>query len=233
MAVLVYSELSSHVLDALEANVTTDAPIAAAEMARALNNGYQLVYENEGGGLTKVASATAWTTAESATGVVTGVLTDVKEVVAVIASSTSGSTGFSSGDRILSRVEYNEILYMRGHGGGHGTYTTIQKYSLSRLNTSTPASVGFMQLDYWPSVTGFYLPTHYIRQFVPIDSVTVTTPDCSDIGSRDIVWLAAIDLAPRIGRQRFIPTLQANLSKGMVALLTRKKRALETGDQNA
>jgi hypothetical protein len=164
---------------------------------------------------------------------VAGILTDIKEIIALFASTTSGSTGFSSGDRVIHPVEYDEIQYMRAHGGGHGTYTTIQKYSISRLSTSTPASVGLLQLDYWPSVTGFYLPTHYIRQFVPIDSVTVTTPDCSDIGSRDIVWLAAIDLAPRIGRQRFIPTLQAYLSKGMVAMLTRKKRAMETGDQNA
>ena len=64
MAVLTYAELNSHVLDELEANVSVDAPIAAAEMARALNNAYQLVWENEGGGLTKVASATAWTTAQ-------------------------------------------------------------------------------------------------------------------------------------------------------------------------
>jgi hypothetical protein len=217
----------------LEANVSTDAPIAAAEMARSINSAYQLVYENEGGGLTKVASATAWTSAQTATGQVVGILTDIKEIASLFASTVSGSVGFSAGDREIHPVEKQQIEYKRAHGGGHGTYLTPQEYSISRLSTSTPASVGLLQLDYWPSVTGFYFPIHYIRQFVPIDSATVTTPDCSDIGSRDIVWLAAIDLAPRIGRQRFIPTLQSMLSKGMTAMLARKKRALETGDQNA
>lgn len=233
MSVLTQTELGDHVKDALEINVSVDAPVTTAELQRALNNGYQLVWENEGGGLTKVASASAWTSAQTATGVVVGILTDIREIINVFASTTSGSTGFSSGDRALHPVEYNRIQYMRAHGGGHGTYLTPQEYSVTRLSTSTPASVGLLQLDYWPSVTGFYLPVHYIRQFAPLDGATVTTPDCSDVGSRDIVWLAAIDLAPRIGRQRFIPTLQAFLSKGMVAMLERKKRAMATGTQNA
>lgn len=227
------TEIGDLVKDSLEINVSVDAPVSAAELQRAINNGYQLVWENEGGGLTKVASATAWTTANLATGVVAGLLTDIKEIINVFASTTSGSTGFSSGDRSLHPVEYERVQYMRAHGGGHGTYSTIQEFSVSRLSTSTPASVGLLQLDYWPSVTGFYLPVHYIRQFVPLDGATVTTPDVSDVGSRDIFLLAALDIAPRIGRQRFIPTLQSMLSKGMTAMLARKKRAMETGDQNA
>lgn len=232
MAVLTYSELNSMVLDALAANVTTDAPVAAAEMARALNNGYQLVWENEGGGLTNVASASAWTSAQTATGVVTGILTNIREIITLWASTTSGSTGFSTGDTVVKQVEYPEIQYMRNHQEGLGSYARPQKFSVIRLTTSTPGNVGLRQLDYWPSVTGFYLPMSYIREFVPIDSVTVTTPDCSDVGSRDIGWLAAIDLAPRLGRQRFIPTLQSYLSKGMVALLERKKEALQSGKQD-
>ena len=214
-------------------NSSVDAPLDDAALQVAVNNSYQLVWENEGGGLTKVASATAWTSAQTATGVVVGLLTDIKEIATLFASTVSGSVGFSAGDRGIHPVEKAEIEYMRAHGGGHGTYLTPQKYSISRLSTSTPGSVGLKQLDYWPSVTGFYFPIHYIRQFAPLDGATVTTPDVSDVGARDIVFLTAIDLAPRFGRQRFIPTFQKFLSETARAMLARKKRAMETGDQNA
>lgn len=231
MAVLVYSELSTAFLDEIGANAATDAPLSSTEIARYLNDAYADVWELSGGSVKNVDSATAWTSAQTATGVVTGILTDIREVIHVYASTTSGSVGVTSGDNVLDRVELSQVEFFR-HSNVTGTYDRPKIYALSRIATTTPASVNLMQLNYWPSVTGYYFPIKYIPQFTPIDSVTVTTPDVDDIGSRDIYLLAAFRAAPAVGNAHLVPTIASRFSQRLSEWMTRKDSAAVSGDQN-
>lgn len=232
MAVLAYSALQNLFLDRAGANVTTDAPVSAAEIARFLNEAYADVWEISGGSIKSVASATAWTSAQTATGVVVGILTDINEVIRMWASTTSGSVGVSTDDNELDRVELSHVQWLR-KSSLTGTYARPKVYALTRLATTTPASVGLLRLDYWPSVTGFYFPMEYQPQFTEIDSSTVTTPDVNDLESRDIGLLAAARLAPLIGRAELVPSILADVSERTAKALERKMAALLSADQDS
>lgn len=231
MATLTYSQLSTLFLNRVQANTPTDAPIDAATIAEHLNQAYAELWEMSGGAVKTVASATAWTSAQTATGVVTGILTDINEILSVWASTTSGSVGVSSGDNLLDKAELPFIQWLR-KSFLTGTYDRPKCYAVTRLATTTPASVGLHRLDYWPSVTGYYLATEYVPQFTPIDSSTVTTPDLNDLESRDLALLAAMDAAPLIGRAELVPGIAASITSknGLIAL--RKRQALLAGDQD-
>jgi hypothetical protein len=133
----------------------------------------------------------------------------------------------------LNKQEMSYILSLRASGTGYGTHTAPQMYATARVSTTTPASVGLLRLEYWPSVTGFYLPIHYIPQLTEIDSATVTTPDLTDVGSRDMGLLAASRLAQLIGRPELVPGIMADISQRTQLALKRKREALASGDQDA
>lgn len=230
MSRLVYSEISSEALDRAQANPTTNAAFTAAQIARLINDAYADVWEAEGGSMKRVASATAWTSAQLATGVVAGILTDTNDIISVFSSTTSGSTGYSTGDEELDRVELEVIQACRS-ASGLGTYARPKMYAVSRMATVTPADVGKLQLDYFPNVTGFYLPTHYQANFTPIDSATVTTPDVSDLGSRDIMLLTAAKMAPLNQRPELVEGILRDISDRNAALRERKLKALVSADQ--
>lgn len=212
-------------LDRIQANTSTDAPFSAAEIARFLNDAYSDVYEISESSHKTVASATAWTSAETATGYVVGLLTDMRDVLHCWASTTSGSVGRSSGDVELDRVELSRVLALR-QSSMTGTYALPKVYAISRVATVTPASVGLHRLDYWPSVTGFYFPIMYLPQLTEIDSATVTTPDVNDIESRDIGLLAAARAAPLVGRHDLVPSILADVSERTARALERKMKTL-------
>ncbi len=234
MAVLTYAEIAILAQERAGVYVSSgvDSPVDPTALARFINDAYASIYEISGARMLTVASATAWTTAQSATGVVAGILTDVADVIRVWASTTSGSVGQSSGDVELDRVELSVIHGMRSNSG-MPTYLVPKLYAVHRKATVTPASVNLLQLDYWPNVTGFYLPTQYAKQFAPIDSVTVTVPDVNDIESRDIPLLAAARIAPLGGRAELVPSILADLSSNTQAALERKIRALLDAKQDA
>lgn len=236
MAVLTQTEIQTLVLELLQANVTTDKPVdtaAGGELERALNDAYSMVWELEGGGIRSVASATAWTGTPTvaADGRITGILQDIKEIRDVWATLTSGSTGGAAGDILLDPVDLAEINgYRRDYG--QGTYGAPQMAAVTRLRATANADVNKFRLDVWPGAIGYYFPIEYITQFIPLDGATITTPDVTDLGSRDIACLAAIDLAPRTGRSELVPTIALRVSDRAQALLERKLSAHASGDQD-
>jgi hypothetical protein len=235
VAVLTYSEIAILAQERAGVYVSSgvDAPVDSTALARFINSAYAAIYEASGSRLKTVASATAWTTAQTATGQVAGVLTDIADVLHVWASTVSGSVGISSGDVEIERAELSEVLYLRGNSSGMPTYLVPKKYAVSRLSTTTVADVNKLQLDYWPGVTGFYLPTAYARQFAPIDAATVTTPDVNDLESRDIALLAAAQIAPIAGRAEFVPAILADLSNNTQLTQARRIRAMLDALQDA
>lgn len=236
MAVLVYSEIKSKALDRGGINVTNDAPVPTeAEFARWLNDAYATVWNLSGGRFKTIASATAWTSAQLATGQVQGAAaaTDIEDIRHVWASTTSGSLGVSSGDVEVDRVELAEVLALRASSAGYPTYLVPKKYAVTRKATITPASVNLLQLDYWPGLTGFYLPIMYVPQFTPMDSATVTTPDVNDLESYDIALLTAAKLAQIFNRNDLVPGIFADLSTNTQAALERKLNAMLDAKQDA
>jgi hypothetical protein len=229
LAVLVYSEIQNLALDRAQANVTTDAPFSSAEIARIINDAFADIWEISGGSVKRVASATAWTSAQLATGIVAGILTDIGEVASLFQTTTSGSTGAAT-DAQVRLVELDHILHLRSTAG-MGTYTVPKVAAITPMSTDTPADVQKMQLDYWPGVTGFYFPLHYKRKFSPIDSATVTTPDVTDLESRDIGLLAGARMAQVTDRSDLVPGILADISQRTQAAIARKLEALVTADR--
>ena len=227
MATPSYSELKSLAFDRAGINVTTDAPIDDTTFARYVNDALRDVWEMSGGRIKIVASATAWTNANSATGVVTGILTDIAEVRHVWASTVSGSVGVSSGDVELDIVDFARIQYLRSASGLPTYATTVapKECSISRLATSTPASVNLVRLDYFPGNTGFYMPIAYLPQFAEIDSATVTTPDMDDILARDGGLMCAARLCQIVDRMDLVPGIMADISQRTQEAMARKRSA--------
>jgi hypothetical protein len=231
VAVLVYSAIKNLAFDRAGVNVTTDAPISDTVFARFVNDAYADVYAISGSRIKNVASATAWTSAQTATGVVTGILTDVEELLHVYASGTSGSVGVTAGDSELDKVEASFGEYLR-HSNATGTYAVPKFYWIDRLATATPASVGLLTLNYWPGVTGFYLPIKYAAQFTEIDSATVTTPDVNDLESRDIGLLTAVRICQDQDHYERVPGIIADISQRTAELLQRKLAAMMHAKQD-
>lgn len=237
MAVLTYAQIESNVLDVVQANVTTDKPIttgAGSELERCISRAFAEMWEVSGGGVKKAASAALWTPAQtaSADGVLVGVATDINEILDVWATLTSGSTGGAAADIPLKRREREEIMFLRANGTALATYVLPKLYSITRLSTATPGDVNKVQLDYYPGISGYYFPAHYVPQFTPIDAATVTTPDLNDLESYDLVYIAAIELAPLIGRAELAPLLAVKISEKTRLALDRKYSALSEGKQD-
>ena len=237
---LTHDEIVTLIKDALVANTTTDTPIASgasSEMLRAMNDAYQAIWEVSGGAIKTVASATLWTSAQSATGVVTGALAGVKDILHLFASTTSDSTGTTAGDVELDKRDLGYIQRLRKMDIS-GTYAKPKVYAITRLEATSPAAatastVGLLQLDYFPSVAGFYFPAIYVPEFTPLDGGASDCPTVTDIESRDIAWMAAADLAPRIGRSSLVPSILMKVSDATNKLLAPKLRNLLVASQKA
>lgn len=240
MAVLTYTQIQALTLDELQANVTTDAPIdtsANAELSRAINDAYAQIWEMSGGTLTTAAHATLWTPSPATSGTQTlaGAIASIGEIVHLWVGTTSGSTGASSGDTLLERRELSEIQWLRANASSTvlGTYAESKLYAVSKASTTTPANVNKLTIELWPASAGTrYYPAHYIPQFTDIDASTVTTPDVNDIQSRDIAYLAAISLAPRLGRAALVPGIASKLSESTRAMLDRKVSSMVDARQD-
>lgn len=227
MATLTGAEIAALALDRAQANVSTDLPITTTEQLRFINDAYATVYEVSGGRTLKVASATAWTSAQLATGVVAGILTDVAEIKTLWASTTSGSTGASSGDYPLRKVEMEVIQARRGASTGtYGTYSRPMEYATMRLSTSTAADVNKLELHYWPPVTGFYFPILYLAEFTPLTALDTSKPNVNDLESRDIALLAAVTYSQLMSRHDLVPGLLMDVSEKTRLGLERRSTAL-------
>ena len=198
MAVLVYSAIENEMLDALVANVTTNAPTSAAERLRAINSAYQMVWEISGGRLKKIASAGAWTAAQLASGIVYGNLTDIEEIKtlwytatapAVIVCATSTSVNVTSAALFGSVVTG---MAVSGSGVPANTFvesvTTTSALILTQATTSTvdPVNLTFSptagttvqpaewaEIQWLRSASG--LPTYSTpKRFAAVRPATVT-----------------------------------------------------------
>ena len=236
MAVLTFAQIEQIALDRAAANVSTDGPFGAtgsAETTRIINDALADVYSISEGRILRVASATAWSAAQTSTsGILTGILTDVEDVQAVFASTTSGSTGITAGDKELDPVELGRIKFLRNADGGMPTYSVPKVYAVHRPATSTPGSVNLLELHFWPAVANFYVPLWYVRQCVAIDSATVTTPDVNDLESRDVALLAGARMAQLNDRFDLVPGILADLSQRTALSLERKIKAMLHGKQD-
>lgn len=233
MANLAASELETILLDDLQANVSTDPPIATVASAGSvaasktyplLNDAYATLWELWGGSVVAATSATLWTpdvTADT-TGKLTGDLQTIKEILHVWTTSTSGSTGGGSGDIKLTPTTVAEIERLRSDSTGLGTYTESQVYAVTMIASSNSATAtNKWLLDVWPGVSGRYYPAHYTPQFVALTAAT-DVPDLPDLAQRDVAHLAALNACDLIGRPEFKDAIQRNLSEKTQLLLARK-----------
>lgn len=240
MGTLTYTNIQDLVLDELQANVTTDAPIvitAGGELERAINDALAQVWEASGGTLTAATHATLWNeTVAAGTQTLTGKLASIEEILHLWFSGTSGSTGYTAGDFELQVAELSLIHWLRSNGGsgvGVGLYSKPQYYAVTKAATVTPANVNKFTIEYWPPSTGVgFFPAHYIPQFSAIDAATVTTPDLNDIQSRDVAYLCAFNLAERFGRAEFKPGIMAKLSEATRLMLDRKLSSMVDAKQD-
>jgi hypothetical protein len=157
-------------------------------------------------------------------------VTDASNLTMSVVSGGSGGSSTKTftptdGPYELNRSDLSLIQALRSTSG-YGSYSIPKVYSITRLDTTTPSAVGLVQLDWWPSVTGYYFPIHYVPILTPLDSATVTTPNVTDIGSEDIAYLAAAELAPLLGRAELVPSITLRLSERTRLALERRESAL-------
>lgn len=229
MATLIYAEIEDLVLDALQANVTVDKPVATgagSELLRQINDAYSQVWELSGGGILTATSAVAWSVAQTADtkGRATGLLTNIDEILHVWSSTTAGSVGDIAGDVEIKPTDLAEIHHLR-QASGQPTYTSPKLYCFTRLRTAVDADVNKGRLDFWPGISGIYLPIEYTPMFTLLNATTITTPDVNDIESRDIAYLAAISIAPLVGRAELAPSIALKVSEKTRLGLERKESA--------
>lgn len=237
MATLTYTEMSDLFLDRLQANVTTDGPLSAAEILRRLNEAYATVWELSGGAITNVTGAsTTWTPAPTIAtdGKLVGVLRDINEIMHVGATTVGVSAVLGDASVFeLDRVEKSRIVWLRS-SSGVGTYAIPQMYAVTRVRASSDvaANVGRYDLDVWPGIVGYYFPMEYVKQFAPLAGSGTDVPDVNDIESRDIPLLAALSTAPLVGRAEFAPGIAADISQRTQQALERKMSALIQAKQD-
>lgn len=131
----------------------------------------------------------------------------------------------------LKKVELSRIHWRRTNSG-MGTYAIPKEYAAVRQASPGTTDVNKLVLEYWPGTTAYYFPIHYVPQFVPMDA-TITTPDVNDLEARDIAHLAALNLAPLIGRAKLASGISLKLSEGTLAALERKLKAELDGKQSS
>lgn len=149
---------------------------------------------------------------------------------------TFTDTGEATGAKEMERVDFSRIQWLK-KSGLVGSYGVPKCYSVTRVEPGTPAAaavgdVGKLRLDYWPAVTGFYFPMVYLPMFTPMDGGSADCPSVNDLESYDIAYLAAMSLAPRVGRSELVPALAMKVSETTRRALERKIATLVSGDQD-
>ena len=227
MAVLTFTEIQNIALDRAQVNVATDAPFTSTEMARFINDAYADVFEASGGGVLNSTHAATWNAfGGGVDGAYTGILYSIGEIIACWSALANSTNGGQSTDDPLDRVDKAEIDVLRSAGSGLGTYATPKVYSVIRLDVTDPAALPTLRLDVWPYSASRFHPILYIPQFTAIASAGVTTPNVSDIESRDIALLTAMKIAPLAGRAELVPSIAADVSTRTKAALDRKFSAM-------
>ena len=133
----------------------------------------------------------------------------------------------------LDRVPLSRIQWLRRNGTAMPTYLVPKEYSITRMVATAPTLVNQVQLDWWPSVSGFYFPIEYVPQFAEIDSATVTTPALNDIEARDGGLICAARLAQAVGRFELVDGILADISERTRIALNRKLSAMADARQHA
>ncbi len=235
MAVLTVAQSDDLIKDRAGFNVSVDSPVSAAELLRFQNEAYADMWEIEGGSRKVVAHATAWSVSPTAdtSGVLVGILADINEILRVWQSSTSGSVGDTAGDvELIGPVDLARIRWERSKGTALGIYTGTKIWAATRMATTTAADVNKMRLDVYPGVSGAYYPIEYIPQFTPVTTGT-DVYDLTDLGSRDLVLLAALKIVPLLGRSELYAGIANDISERTRLALERKYGSLSSGDQDS
>jgi hypothetical protein len=96
--------------------------------------------------------------------------------------------------------------------------------------TFTDPGTNRLKMALWPPVASRFVPIMYLSQFVPL--VAAGTPDVNDLESRDIALLAAVRIAPLVGKAHLVPSIMADISDRTAKALERKLSALLEAKQN-
>jgi hypothetical protein len=221
---LTVTEIDSLALGMIQAKVTTNAPFDTARKLEAYNNAYQEIWSLSGGRKKNVTSVTAWAAAQTTTsGIMTGILDNVEDVLHAWYTTASASTGGTEAtDFEIVKADRGEILWNRARNATLGTYGTIQMFSFVRGQTATNADKNKGQLDFWPAIATLYIPIEYVQQFVPFTAINTDFPELTDIESRDLAYLAALELAPLASRGEFMETVAARISNVNQILVARR-----------
>lgn len=225
MAVLTLLDIQNLALDRLVSNVAVDAPIVTAELNRAIDDAYSDLWEIGGASVKQSTHATLWTPSPATVGIftLTGVVANFREMLRVFRSTTVGSIGLTLGDVELDRMEVSEIMFRRNSAD---LYDDTAGYAVEKWEPSAAADVGKINLHLWPPAkTTQYYPAHYVRDRTTISGAT-DKPDVTEGESRDIAYMAAIQLAPAVGRAELVPSLIAEVSAKTRNALDAKFRAL-------
>lgn len=225
MSILTLADIRNLALDRVNANVATDAPVSTTELDRQINDAYSELWEVGGASVKQSTHATLWTPSPAVAGTITlvGQVANFKEMLRVFLSSTVGSTGFTTGDIELERMEVSELMFRRNTTALYGDTVA---YAIEKWEPSAAADVGKINLHLWPPALGTqYYPAHYVRNYTTISGAT-DVPDVTEGESRDIALMAAMKLAPLLGRSELVPGLIADISQKTRSALDSKFRAL-------
>lgn len=213
MAVPILADLRTAVRDYTVTNVTVDPPISDAVALRTLNDAYADIWEATGSSATKAAHATLWTPSPPVAGnfIFAGAVANIKEVLRIFRSTTVGSVGSTAADFELDRMELSEMNFRRRSAD---IYPDPIAYALERSEPAAAADVGKLTLHIYPDIgsTVYYLPAHYVKTKTDL-SADADVPDLTELLARDVALLAAVRLAPRVGRPELVGDLEKQFSE--------------------
>lgn len=234
MAVLTYSEMSTLAMKRIQGDVANDPPFTAADILVHMNEAYADVWQASGAAFAAVQGATIWSTNQPTTGganVCQSTLASIEEILHVWAADNNTDVPGTPDWNELERVDLATI-FARGATSGIGTYSTPKVYAIARKVQAAGATTNLFTLYFWPYVAGFYFPTIYAQQFVPLDGTAGHSPNVNDLESRDIAILAAARMAPLAGRAEFVPSILMDVSERTRAGLERRQAALMDAKQD-
>lgn len=225
MAILLLSEIRTLALNRLQANVSTDAPVTTAQLDEQINDSYSELWEVAGASTKKSTHATLWTPSPAVAGTLAlaGQVSNFKELLRVYLSGTVGSVGQTAGDVELDRMEMAELMYRRRTSDLYGNTVA---YAVERLEPDAAADIGKITIQLWPAASATqYFPAHYVRNRTTLVNAS-DVPDVTEGESRDIALMAAMKLAPLVGRQELVPGIIADITQKTRSALDSKFRAL-------
>jgi hypothetical protein len=165
----------------------------------------------------------AWDEASTSatTGKLTGKVVDVGDIIMVFRTATDVVP--DADDPVLDPVDPARIYYLR-QSTGLGGYGSSKLYAAVRDATTTAADVNRVLLELYPAVASEFIGMHYIPQFTVL--ADGETPNVNDLESRDIAYIAAMRLAPLMGRASMLPSIALMISRRTQLGLERKIEAL-------